>query len=252
MGWQRYLDDFHTHSPGITESVLSRATHEGRTPYDWLLDGVPQLERGPVLDLACGSGPLSRRLSGHGYLGVDGSAEELALAAARGAGPLVRADATRLPLVPGSFRVVVCSMSLQILTPLPEVLRETVRVLAPNGCLVALVPDSGPLRGLDALWLTGLLTALGRTLTYPNDPLLGPRLSQLLHDAGLRPAEDRRRRFAYRMRSAADAEVFLDSLYLPCLLPWRRRAARRWLHAAARARAQLPVPVRRIVAFRTG
>ncbi|OLB76178.1 MAG: hypothetical protein AUI14_19545 [Actinobacteria bacterium 13_2_20CM_2_71_6] len=102
-----------------------------------------------MLDLACGNGPLWPRLPSRAYVGVDVSATELAAARDRGAGPLVRAWATALPLAGASVDVVLCSMALQVLTPLPAVLAETVRVLVPGGRLVATMPDRGPLRPAD-------------------------------------------------------------------------------------------------------
>ena len=53
-------------------------------------------------------------------------------------------------------------------------------------------------------------------------------------------------------RTTADADLFLDSLYLPDLPGARYRAARTVLHAMARARAALPVPIRRVVATAAG
>jgi AhpD family alkylhydroperoxidase len=97
--------------------------------------------------------------------------------------------------------------------------------------------------------LAGLFGALGRTLRYPNDEALR-RLPDLLAAAGLRPVTDQRRRYAYRLGSAADTELFLASLYLPDLPAARHRAARTVLHAATRMRAHVPVPIRRIVAVR--
>jgi len=249
VSWPSYLADFHQRYPGITEAVLTRAHERGRTGYQWLLESVPP--HGRVLDLACGSAPLWPALMGHPYVGVDVSAAELALALARGAGPLLRADATALPLATASTDTVVCAMALQIMTPLPDVLSEIGRVLVPGGRLVALVPDRRPLRGADLLWLAGLVAALGRTLGYPNDAALRQRLPELLGAAGLRLASDQRRRFTYRLRTPADADLLLSSLYLPGEPAWRLRAARRWLNALAHVRADLPVPLRRIVATRS-
>ncbi|NUR05351.1 MAG: class I SAM-dependent methyltransferase, partial [Streptomyces sp.] len=87
MSWPGYLAAFHQQRPGVTEAVLSHAHHEGRTPYQWLLEAVPA--HGSVLDLACGSAPLWPALRGRRCLGVDASAAELALARSRGAGPLL-------------------------------------------------------------------------------------------------------------------------------------------------------------------
>ncbi|MDJ0346593.1 hypothetical protein QMK19_36845 [Streptomyces sp. H10-C2] len=81
--------------------------------------------------------------------------------------------------------------------------------------------------------------------------VLGARtLPLLLGAAGLRLADDRKRRFAYPLRTPADADLLLSSLYLPGISPARLRAARRWLHALAAAHVALPVPLRRIAAVK--
>src|SRR6266704_793357 len=242
--WSNYVARFHADRAGVTEWVLHRARTGGGDAYDWL--AAATTEGRVVLDLACGSAPLLPVLAAGRYVGVDVSAAELALARRRGAGPLVRGSATALPLADGSVEVVACSMALQILTPLPTVLAEVARVLTPGGLLVATGPDRGPLRAGDVPILAALLATLGRGLGYPNDRLLR-RLPDLLAAAGLRLVIDERRRFAYRLAAAADAEVFLASLYLPGLSTRRYRAARVLLRTAARARLSLPVPVRRLV-----
>lgn len=248
MSWSRYLAEFHRHHPGITEAVLTRARRRGQTGYEWLLDAVPA--HGRVLDLACGSAPLWPALRGRPYLGVDLSAAELDLARRRGAGPLLRADATALPMAEGSADTVVCAMALQVITPLPAALAEIARVLVPGGRLVVLLPDRWPLRGADLLWLAGLVTLLGRTLGYPNDGALRHRLPRLLTEAGLERTDSERQRFAYPLRTTADADLLLSSLYLPGVPASRRHAARRWLHLLVRARAVLPLPLRRVTAVR--
>lgn len=242
--WTGYLSAFHTRRAGITEPVLGRATDAGVNPYGWLLEVMPP--QGWVLDLACGSAPLWPSLAGRNYLGVDVSAAELDLAARRGAGPLVRASGTALPVESGSFGVVVCSMALMLLTPLATALAEIGRVLAPGGRLVATLPDTRPLRATDLPVVAGLLAALGERLRYPNDTDLH-RLSALLADVGLRLVGDERRRFGYRLGRPADADRFLASLYLPGLPSARRRAAAAWLRSLARVQATMPVPIRRLV-----
>jgi hypothetical protein len=62
MSWDGYLEGFHAARPGITESVLRCARAGGTDPYAWLAEVVPQ--RGLVLDLGCGSAPLSGMLRG--------------------------------------------------------------------------------------------------------------------------------------------------------------------------------------------
>lgn len=246
-GWEQYLADFHAGWPGITEQVLGRARDRDGDAYDWLADAVPPQRR--VVDVACGSAPLWSRLPGRTYLGVDVCAAELAAARARGAGHLVRGDATALPVADAGIDVVTCSMALQVLTPLPVVLAEISRILVPGGHLAATVPDRRPLHLGDVPVLTGLLAALGRGLGYPNDEPLR-RLPDALTAVGLRRLADQRRRYGFLLRSRADADLFLASLYLPGLPAARYRAAQRMLRTFARVGAQVPIPVRRIVATR--
>jgi SAM-dependent methyltransferase len=245
--WPGYLDAFHTRHPGITEHVLRRARAAGGDAYDWLAAAVPAATT--VLDVACGSAPLWTWLPGRAYVGVDINAAELAAARRRGAPGLIRATAAALPVRDASVDTVTCSMALQILTPLPRVLAEISRVLRPGGRLVATVPARHPLRATDLPVLAGLLAALGRGLAYPNDGL-PHRLPTPLRSAGLTVIADEHRRFRYRLRVRADADLLLASLYLPDLPEWRRRAARTYLRALARARVSLPVPIRRITAQR--
>jgi len=84
MTWDGYLERFHTGRPGITESILRRARADGTDPYTWLAEVVPP--RGRVLDLGCGSAPLSRMLAGRSWIGLDTSAAELAAARSAGHG----------------------------------------------------------------------------------------------------------------------------------------------------------------------
>lgn len=245
--WTAYLDAFHTQRPGITEAVLERARDGHQDAYDWLAEAVPPA--GAVLDLACGNAVLWSRLPARTYIGLDSNAGELAAARARGAPHLMRAHAASLPVAAASVDAVTVSMALQILAPLPVVLAETSRVLRAGGLLVATVPARGPVRSIDLPVLAGLLTTLGRGLSYPNDHLLR-RSEALFEAAGLTVCSDESRLFRYPLGSAADAELLLSSLYLPELPRWRRRAALAYLRTLARAGVRLPVPIRRIVAQR--
>jgi SAM-dependent methyltransferase len=243
--WPGYLDQFHQQRPGITETVLSRCTdRNGLDPYQWA--AAPTSQAGPVLDLACGSGPLWPHLPARPYLGVDRSGGELSLAAARGARPLVRADATALPVADSSVRVVVCAMALMIMQPLEQVLAEIDRVLRSDGRLVALLPADRPLGTAGALVAAGLLAATG-PLRYPNDAALADPAGAF-DRAGLRIVTDNTRRFGYRLTGTARADALLESLYLPRLPRGRLHAARAWLRALATVGATVPVPLRRLVA----
>jgi len=238
--WPSYLHGFHLEHAGITQTILDACQGD---PYGWLTDTVGT-DPGCVLDLACGSAPLSSRLPASGYVGVDCSAGELTLAAVRRAGRLVRADAARLPLGEDSMDVVVCSMALQILDPLEAVLAEAARVLRPGGALVALLPASSPLQPGDRVRYARLLWALRRWgLDYPN--VIN---AQVLARAGWQVSSDDTRRFAYPIRSAQDGHRLVDSLYLPGI-PARRLQRARAL-VAGWVGVELGVPLRRIVAQR--
>ena len=246
--WDRYLESFHAGRPGITQAVLQRSRHARRgavtDPYAWLAEAVPP--RGRVVDLGCGSSPLQVELAGRDYVGLDTSEAELAAA---GAGPLLRASAAAVPLRSASVDVVACSMSLMVFSPLPQVLTEIARVLRPRGLLVAAVPAGGPLRGRNIVVAAGLLAALGRSPGYPAGREMR-RLAAHLVQAGLRLVQDERRRFGYRLDGRSSAAEFLSSLYLPGLPAARYRLAGTYLRLLAGLGAEMPVPLRRIVAER--
>jgi ubiquinone/menaquinone biosynthesis C-methylase UbiE len=67
-----------------------------------LIEAVASLPQAPTLDVACGTGFLTRHLLG-GVVGIDTSAGMLAESRARHAHPLVRGDAFALPFKDGSF-----------------------------------------------------------------------------------------------------------------------------------------------------
>ncbi|WP_199040862.1 hypothetical protein [Glycomyces salinus] len=68
-------------------------------------------------------------------------------------------------------------------------------------------------------------------------------VSALFGEAGLTLVGEERRRFVFRLGGVEDAEVFLDSLYLPS-------ASERRLRACSRLGASMPIPVRRLIATR--
>ena len=97
--WAAYLRGFHDTTPGVTEAVLSRTLAGGHTPYRWLARAVsPRAQL--IVDLACGSGAMSRELAlpGRTVLGVDLAESELRLASERSEGPWLCADGLALPL----------------------------------------------------------------------------------------------------------------------------------------------------------
>jgi demethylmenaquinone methyltransferase/2-methoxy-6-polyprenyl-1,4-benzoquinol methylase len=121
-----------------------------------------------VLDLACGTGDLSRlgRRRGYRVVGADLSAGMLG---ANGAGtPLVEADGRRLPFVDGAFDGMVCGYALRNFTDLAATLAESARVLRAGGRLAVLEVDTPTSRlwraGYD-IWFTKAVPALGGALS---------------------------------------------------------------------------------------
>ena len=136
VNWRAYLAEFHRERAGIAEAVLSRALAGDHSPYRWLARAV-SANAGSVLDLACGSGPMSRELAhpGRTVIGLDLSEHELALAADRGPGPWIRADALQLPFKDECIDVVTSSMGLVVVQPLSTSCRGSGACAAPGWCV---------------------------------------------------------------------------------------------------------------------
>jgi ubiquinone/menaquinone biosynthesis C-methylase UbiE len=126
---------------GETDAAeTERLEKQARFLTRWILDGV---EAGPgarVLDLACGTGAMMRRLAARLpdalLFGADLSLEQLR--AARQRSPwlsLVASDAAALPFGAGAFDVVHWSWLLEHVPPsrAVDILREVRRVLHPGG-----------------------------------------------------------------------------------------------------------------------
>ena len=135
-GWQ--LD---RSAPEAYEAYLVPAVMEPWAAR--LVDRAGVAEGDRVLDVACGTGVVSRhaaaRVGDEGAVtGLDRNEGmlEVAASAAAGTRPDVewrRGDATDLPFADGSFDVVCCQQALQFLEDPPAALAEMRRVLAPGG-----------------------------------------------------------------------------------------------------------------------
>ena len=262
--WATYLAGFHARNPGISEDVLARATSGELTPYTWLARAVS----GPrVLDLASGSGVMADRLAAQAeqrqperrstpwVVGIDLSAAELHESRRRGrTNPLVRGDAAALPFADASFDAVVSSAGLMVVGRVSRVLAETARVLRPGGVLAATVASAVPLRPQDMRVLAPLTARLRTTPQFPGGGEM-TGLASALEQAGFRVLEDARERFGFVVRTAADARLLTRALYLPGTADKRRELAASWLAERAGAQPEgleIAVPVRRVVAMRTG
>jgi SAM-dependent methyltransferase len=255
--WATYLAGFHARNPGITEDVLTRARSGDLTPYHWLARAVSGAR---VLDLACGSGVMADTLAELSrtrpwVVGLDLSAAELAETRRRGrVNPLVRADAAALPFADASFDAVVSSAGLMVVGRVVRVLDEVARVLRPGGVLAATVASAVPLRPQDMRFLAPLTARLRTTPQFPGGGEM-TGLTSALEQAGFRVLEDARERFGFLVRTDADARLLTRALYLPGTSDRRREQASAWLAERAAAQAdgvEIAVPVRRVVAMKTG
>ncbi|HWE68555.1 MAG TPA: ubiquinone/menaquinone biosynthesis methyltransferase [Acidimicrobiales bacterium] len=158
-----------------------------------------------LLDLACGTGDLTRiaQRRGHRVIGADLSWGMLA--ANRTGVPLVHANCATLPFPDGAFDGLVCGYALRNFTDLAEALAETARVLRPGGRLAVLevdAPTSPLLRRGYSLWFDKAVPVLGgllsdreaysylpRSVAYlPPAPVLRRMLGEAGYSAvGIRP-----------------------------------------------------------------
>ena len=94
-----------------------------------------------ILDMGCGTGAMSARLTGWGeVVSMDYSPLALAFARRRGLKHLLGADAMRLPLASNSFDLITVMDVLEHLEDDEAALRECRRVLKPGGRVIATVP----------------------------------------------------------------------------------------------------------------
>jgi len=252
VNWRQYLADFHRDRAGIVEAVLSRSVSGDHTPYRWLARAVGGRAT-TVLDLACGSGPMSRELasSDRTVVGLDVSAAELQLAAERGPGPWVRADGLRLPFRSGSVDAVTSSLGLVVITPLEAVMAEIARVLRPGGVLAAIAPALRPLSPTDLRILARINTRLRAKPQFPG-PVELAGFTKTLPEFGLRRVEDQRERFRFTVTSRADAELVMSALYLPQTRWSRVESAIELLQDRVERKGSVAVtiPMRRVVAIK--
>lgn len=116
---------------------------------DRLLDRLDDTTRrfGQALDVG-GRGVVAPRLRGRGIEVV--SCDLSARMAARAGAPAVVADEEWLPFAPGSFDLVVASLSLHWVNDLPGALIQLRQALRPDGLLLASLPALGTLGALRA------------------------------------------------------------------------------------------------------
>jgi demethylmenaquinone methyltransferase/2-methoxy-6-polyprenyl-1,4-benzoquinol methylase len=125
-------------------------------------------EHARVLDLACGTGDLSRAATRATYTVVGTDLSAGMLTANHTGLPLVESDGSALPFADGTFDGLVCGYALRNFTDLAATLAESARVLRPGGRLAVLevdAPTSGVWRfGFD-LWFNKAVPVLGGALS---------------------------------------------------------------------------------------
>jgi demethylmenaquinone methyltransferase / 2-methoxy-6-polyprenyl-1,4-benzoquinol methylase len=121
-----------------------------------------------VLDLACGTGDLSRLALRRGYRVIGADLSAGMLFANDASTPLVEADGRLLPFADGAFDGLVCGYALRNFADLAATLAECARVLRSGGRLAALEVDAPTSRlwraGYD-VWFTKAVPVLGGALS---------------------------------------------------------------------------------------
>jgi ubiquinone/menaquinone biosynthesis C-methylase UbiE len=252
--WARFLDEFHSAHPGITERLLARATaSQIGTPYEWLASRVMSLGAsgempGPILDIGCGSGPMKSALPPEvDYLGIDLSFAELRKARQLDRKHLISADAIYLPLPSNSMGAVISSMAMMLVTPIQKAFDETYRVLKDGGTFVFIRPSAYPLFPRD-LVVGGLIAfSLGALPAMPQR-FSRRRIQGLLETSGFDSVRHENRRFSLALRTLEDAKLLVDSLYLPSVSQARRYRAAEQLASWASVVREVPISVAMTVA----
>lgn len=250
--WYALLAAAHQARTGVGESVLQQATAGQHTPYRWLARAV-STQATQVLDIACGSGAMSRQLArpGRTVIGVDARPAELAAAAERSSGPWICADARQLPFPDDSFDAVTSALGLAVIHPTDRLIGEIARLLKPGGVLALMAPALWPQSASDLATITRLGARLG---SRPRLPGVAHRaeIDAALAAHRLRRMEVRRERYRFRVASAEDAELIVHGLYLPPRGQARRDAAvRQLVHRIEHdGPVDIAIPLRRIVALK--
>lgn len=121
-----------------------------------------------VLDLACGTGDLSRTAGTMGLksIGVDLSLGMLS--ASHGTGPLIEGDASMLPIAGASVDGLVCGYALRNFTDLPASINEMGRVVRAGGRIALLevaAPRNPLVKAGYTLWFDHAVPFIGGVLS---------------------------------------------------------------------------------------
>ena len=141
-------DDWVEHEEETPELVWEEPGAE--TFAGWLAEHPPSelhdhlaslCERGPVLEVGCGAGPLTRRLRGRPLVVVDRSLRAVLRATAGTDAVPVVAEAESLPVRDGAFRTIVAANLVDLLDDPVAFVEGAARALQRGGRLVLCSPD---------------------------------------------------------------------------------------------------------------
>jgi demethylmenaquinone methyltransferase/2-methoxy-6-polyprenyl-1,4-benzoquinol methylase len=121
-----------------------------------------------VLDLACGTGDLSRTALRRGYVVVGADLSAGMLAANHGGAPVTQANAAELPFPDACFDGIICGYALRNFTDLAACLREAARVVRPGGRIAVLEvssPKRAVLRAGFKVWFEHVVPQVGALLS---------------------------------------------------------------------------------------
>jgi ubiquinone/menaquinone biosynthesis C-methylase UbiE len=127
---------FYDRVSAFYELVFTDHLLHARTMTTTMSEEFPRSAGIKILDVACGTGTLTRRLEEQGFCmtGLDFSLQSLwRLKQTVDSIPLVQADAAALPFRSGSFHVVTCLGAWRHFPDPHRVLHEICRVLRPDG-----------------------------------------------------------------------------------------------------------------------
>ena len=150
-----------------------------------------------VLDLASGTGDLSRELRAHDLEAISVDLSEGMLRADRSGVPRVLADVLCLPVRDGDADGATCGFALRNLRELPAFFAELARVVRPGGRVALLevaTPDNAVMRWGHSVYFGRVVPVIGgwlsdgdayrylpRSVAYLPDP---PALVEMFRDAG--------------------------------------------------------------------
>ncbi len=180
----RFFDQW---SASYDGSLLQRSTYE--PIHNAVIQRVRSIDPGVVLDLGCGTGQLTKRLTERfpsaTVVGVDYSLGMLHQATAR-TERLVQGDAQQLPLRPGSVDLITCTESFHWYRNQDTAAADLRDLLTPDGRL--LIASIATLTTVGNEMVEQLSTARGRPIKA-----LPPRqLTSLLERAGFDVTSQRR------------------------------------------------------------